>query len=232
MPSIFIWKASENISSNDKIKVFSGSNWVLEEYNNSSKSVMYIDQIVISESNNSVITFHYKEMPTDWIGSELLEVNHIPYKLIKSDSTGTLEQLGHWMRFTSKHEIEFNTQSLTNEFKHISKWMTLQTPSYSDNPEYSNNTTYPNKSLQSDTAMLIVFDKKQIPANKDSVISTSNTDLINSIKITHDFNQFLNKYKLPVLPISIGVTANTNYNSYNSKNMHNSKYRHNKVKVY
>jgi hypothetical protein len=149
MPSIFIWKADAPNNSKKTIRFYSGSNWVLEDNDYSSKSYIYLDQIVISESNNSVITFHSKEMPQDWVGTELLEVTNVPYEVVKVDGYGTLERIGIWMRFTSKNEINFEEETLKNEFINIKKWINQKNKQYSENPkkyqesrpqkQYSNN---------------------------------------------------------------------------------------------
>jgi hypothetical protein len=125
MPSIFIWKATTSNTSKKMIRIYSGSNWVLEENDNcsNSKSYIYLDQIVISESNDLLITFHTKNMPLDWVGSDLLEVSYVPYEIIKSDKTGTLEMIGEWMRFTSNNEIEYSEESLRAEYINIKKWI-------------------------------------------------------------------------------------------------------------
>ena len=123
MPSIFIWKANVPNTSKKTIRFYSGSNWVLEDNDYSSKSYIYLEQIVISESDNSVITFHSKDMPQDWVGSELLEVSNVPYELVKTDNYGTLEMIGDWMRFTSKSETSYNETFLKTEFNSIKKWM-------------------------------------------------------------------------------------------------------------
>jgi hypothetical protein len=127
MPSIFIWKSSIPNISNKKIKYYSGSNWVLEETDYFSKSYVYLEQIVIPGFDDSVITFNIKDMPTNWVGSELLEVIEIPYKHIKSDEYGTLEMIGNWMRFTSKNEIEYNSETLNTELNTIKKWINITT---------------------------------------------------------------------------------------------------------
>ena len=84
---------------------------------------MYLEQIVIPEFNDSVITFQTKNMPQDWVGSDLLEVTSVPYEFVKSDNYGTLEKLGEWTRFTLKGEITFDFESLTNEFNKVKKWI-------------------------------------------------------------------------------------------------------------
>jgi hypothetical protein len=123
MPSIFIWKSSTQNTSHKKIKYYSGSNWVLEETDYSSKSYVCLEQIVIPGFDNSVITFNIKDMSTNWVGSELLEVIEIPYKHIKSDEYGTLEMIGNWMRFTSKNDMEYDSETLINELNIIKKWI-------------------------------------------------------------------------------------------------------------
>lgn len=123
MPSIFIWKSATPNTSTKKIKYHSGSNWVLEDTDHSSKSYMYLEQIVIPGFDDSVITFHIKQMPTNWIGSELLDIMELPYKHIKSDEYGTLEMIGNWMRFTSKNEFDYNSNTLINELNIIKQWI-------------------------------------------------------------------------------------------------------------
>ena len=126
MPSIFVWKATTPLSCASKkmIRYYVGSDWVLEDTDSSSHSYKYLQQIVIPVSDNdSVITFLVKSMPRDWIGSNLLEVMHVPYQLIRSDAYGTLEQIGEWLRFTMKQEVEFTRARLTDEFARVQQWM-------------------------------------------------------------------------------------------------------------
>lgn len=123
MPSIFIWKSDRPNNSKKNIRYYSGSNWVLEDNEYSSKSYIFLEQIVIPGSNDSVITFHTKNMPQDWTGSELLEVTCVPYELLKTDNYGVLERIGEWIRFTSKNEITFSEENLKNEYSNILKWI-------------------------------------------------------------------------------------------------------------
>jgi hypothetical protein len=124
MPSIFVWKASEPCTSKKQLRYYSGSNWFLEDNDYSSKSYLYLDQIVLSELDNSVITYRAKRMPQDWVGTELLEVIQVPYEHIKSDNYGTLERIGNWMRFISRGEFEYDEVTLAREFTAIKHWMT------------------------------------------------------------------------------------------------------------
>ncbi len=84
---------------------------------------MYLEQIVIPEFNDSVITFQTKNMPQDWVGSDLLEVTSVPYEFVKSDNYGTLEKLGEWMRFTLKGDIIFDFETLTSEYNKVKNWI-------------------------------------------------------------------------------------------------------------
>ena len=149
MPSIFIWKATTTNTSKKMIRMYSGSNWVLEEndYCSNSKSYIYLDQIVISESNDLLITFHTKKMPADWVGSDLLEVSYVPYEMIKSDTMGTLEMIGEWMRFTKNDEIDYSLESLKAEYINIKKWINQTTPNNSK--DITNNNSKPQKSKAS-----------------------------------------------------------------------------------
>lgn len=157
MPSIFIWKADTLNTSKKSIKYYSGSNWILEDGDNTSKSYIYLEQIVISESDNSVITFNCKDMPKDWVGSELLEISNVPYEIIKSDEYGILEKVGVWIRFTLKKEIEFNENNLKSELINIKIWKD----------------------------------------NKESIKQETINNIMDLNTINLNFQQFLNKYKLP-----------------------------------
>lgn len=124
MPSIFVWKAVTPHTSKKFIRCYSGSNWVLEDNDYSSHSYTYLQQIVIPGfQEDSVITFLMKPMPRDWVGSDLLEVNMVPYHFVRGDHYGTLEHIGNWMRFTLKQDIDFISPRLQEEFVRIQQWM-------------------------------------------------------------------------------------------------------------
>jgi hypothetical protein len=125
MPSIFVWKATTPPTSKKFIRCYSGSNWVLEDNDYSSHSYTYLQQIVIPGfQEDSVITFLMKPMPRDWVGSDLLEVNLVPYQFVRGDHYGTLEHIGNWMRFTLKQDIDFTAARLQEELVRIRQWMT------------------------------------------------------------------------------------------------------------
>ena len=176
MPSIFIWKATTSNTSKKMIKIYSGSNWVLEENESSSKSYMYIDQIVISESNDLLITFHTKNMPADWVGSDLLEVSYVPYEMIKSDATGTLEMIGEWMRFTTNREIDYNLESLKAEYINIKKWINQTTQHnlshHNSKPQKSKASLDPHKVQLNFQEFLI---KYSLPANHSNYVLSGST---------------------------------------------------------
>lgn len=125
MPSIFIWKAATPNLSKSSIKIYRGSDWVLEENtdNSCSKSYIYLEQNVISESDDLLITFQTKSMPRDWVGSDLLDVEYVPYKILKSDNYGVLEAAGEWMRFTLNKDVDFTKETLIHEYNNIRRWI-------------------------------------------------------------------------------------------------------------
>jgi hypothetical protein len=177
MPSIFIWKADLPNTSKDYIKMHLGSNWMLEENEYETNSYMYKEQIVIPEINNSVITFNFKNMPRDWMGSELLEIVNVPYKLIKSDDYGTLEMIGCWMRFKSRLEIEFNIDSLVCEFKNIQKW--INGPANNSN-NMKRNTSHTNQHISLKPQICQQLHQSSLPPSLHD--------------IQQNFNEFYNKY--------------------------------------
>jgi hypothetical protein len=125
MTSIFIWKSEKVNNSKKMIRIYSGSNWILEELDNLSRSYKFSEQYVIPRLDNAIITYYTEYMPSDWIGTYLLEVVELPYLFIKSDNYGTLEQIGQWLRFTPSPNthIDFNKKSLELESDNIMKWV-------------------------------------------------------------------------------------------------------------
>lgn len=187
MPSIFIWKAittsTTSNTSKKMIKIYSGSNWVLEENESCSisKSYIYLDQIVISKSDDLLITFHTKNMPLDWVGSDLLEVSYVPYEMIKSDTMGTLEMIGEWMRFTTNREIEYSVESLKAEYINIQKWI-----------NHTNHTNHTN------------------PINKKhSSNYQKSKDVLDPQNVQLNFQEFLIKYSLPANHTNYVLTTST-----------------------
>ena len=110
MPSIFIWKATAPFSPTVKtISYYAGSNWFLEDYGSHSKSAMYVDQTTLSEHG---LLYDIQWMPSNWVGSYVLEKLQVPYSLIRVVELGTLERIGNWMRFTTKHDVSAEEREL------------------------------------------------------------------------------------------------------------------------
>ena len=114
MPSIFVWKAMNPISSSC-IRYYSGSNWFLEEHSSHSFSYLYCQQQILSQG----MAFDVQCMPQNWVGSEIMEIMEVPYQLIREDADGVVEQLGGWMRYRSKCDIPFELDTLEREFQRI-----------------------------------------------------------------------------------------------------------------
>ena len=114
MPSIFVWKATNPISSSS-IRYYSGSNWFLEEHSSHSVSYLYCQQQTLSQG----MVFDAQYMPQNWVGSEIMEIMEVPYQLIREDADGVVEQLGGWMRYRSKCDIPFELDTLEREFQRI-----------------------------------------------------------------------------------------------------------------
>jgi hypothetical protein len=185
MPSIFIWKAEEPNTSKKQVRYYSGSNWTLEDNDFSSKSYMFLDQIVIPGFTDSVITYRAKQMPQDWVGTELLEVSCIPFEQIKSDNYGTLDKIGNWMRFISKNEIEFESESLQKELTNIKKWMTEKKSYTNSYQKHLHHTTPPkilSQNVQDQFQEFLIKYNVPIPGKTIAVSSTNNLilDTINS----------------------------------------------------
>jgi hypothetical protein len=191
MPSIFIWKANKPSTSKKTIRIYSGANWILEDYEYSSKSFKYLEQIVISGFNDSVITFHTKNMPQDWIGSELLEVTQVTYESIKSDNYGCLERVGDWMRFTLNKEIQYNKNNLEIEFNKIQNW--INNKEYKKQPLTHINTHMP---------------------PQFNTLQQFNT--LNLQQIQHNFQQFLINFDNNLIQNNIVIESN-NPKKYNNK---------------
>ena len=124
MQSIFIWKSDKQCVSSSLMKCFIGSNWILEDYS-LQKSYKIIQQTSIKNSvlSDTILINYVSIMPINWVGSDLLQVMDIPYKVIKSDDYGTLEHIGDWFRFSLNKHIDFKDHILQNEIKRIVNWL-------------------------------------------------------------------------------------------------------------
>ena len=192
MSSIFVWKASIPNPSKKIIRYYSGSNWAVEDNDYSSRSFKYQHQIVIPGSDgDSVITFLANIMPQDWVGSELLEVHHVHYHLIRSDEYATLEHIGNWMRvITNKKclEAEFTKENVQAEWNVILQWMSQ--------PPKQHVTSPPQMALRKEHTKKLprtpVMDSNStvpIPS-----ISLSALHTIDPVQVRQSFQEFYAKY--------------------------------------
>ncbi len=196
MPSIFIWKSDVPNTSKKNVRCYIGSNWVLEDNEYSSKSYMYLGQIVIPEFNDSVITFQTKNMPQDWVGNDLLEVTSVPYELVKSDNYGTLEKLGEWMRFTLKNDIIFDLGVLQNEYNKIKIWIKSEkTQEKQIRTEYKPKQTNlnPNR-IQLDFQEFLIKYSFPIPDSNNLVNKTKGVNMENKYNNTKNNSKVYQKH--------------------------------------
>ena len=160
---------------------------------------MYLEQIVIPEFNDSVITFQTKNMPQDWVGCDLLEVTSVPYELVKSDNYGTLEKLGEWMRFTLKNDITFDFETLTSEFNKVKKWIKAEkAPEKQIRTEYKPTHTNLNpKHIQLDFQEFLIKYSFPIPTENNVVNETKRTNMNNKYnnKSNTRYQQHNKQYK-------------------------------------
>ena len=61
-----------------------------------------MDQATLSEDG---LLYDIQWMPSNWVGSHVLEQLHVPYVHMKTNELGILERIGNWMRFTTKHNV-------------------------------------------------------------------------------------------------------------------------------
>jgi hypothetical protein len=201
MPSIFIWKSNKPNISKKQIRYYSGSNWVVEDDDNLSKSYMFIDQIVIPGLNNSVITYHTKNMPQDWVGSELLEVSLVPYEQIKSDSYGILDMIGEWTRFISTNDVNFDEETLKNEYIKIQNWINepinenkpknqKTITNHSNNKNYNHKQNYKTNQHNLDNEFKDLLIKYSIPIDMSiSEVNLTTQKILNSNKLKNNKNK-------------------------------------------
>jgi hypothetical protein len=220
MPSIFIWKADIPNTSKQFIRYYAGSNWFLEDNDYTSNSYKYLQQIVIPGSdNNSVITFHVKKMPLDWVGTELLEVNQIPYRLICSDSYATLEHIGNWMRCIVHHPIEYTVENLTREYNNVMKWKENASSSQSVTPLHQTNVSTTRQKTQHSKAPYPSYNSgNRHPVHKHHMnpsyhrnnphpTPVSLTPMVDSRLVQQQFQEFMQKFNVPTV-LHTGIPQN------------------------
>jgi hypothetical protein len=112
--SIFIWKSAMRSASSTIIQ-YKGNDWIMEEGDTSSTAYQYLDYCTIP--NATVI--RAKKMPSDWIGSTLLEKQELPYQLLHENVDGRLELVGDWLRYISFVQDKFEYDVLVHRYSVI-----------------------------------------------------------------------------------------------------------------
>ena len=103
MYSIFIWKANFSVTEcPSKIHYYSGSDWFGEEIKEKEKKekkekeeIKYYD-ILHQKEWKSVYCIHAKSR--NGVGTDLLSVQEVPYRVVRQTPYGTITQWGMWMR--------------------------------------------------------------------------------------------------------------------------------------
>ncbi len=237
MPSIFIWKSDSPNSSNDFIRCYLGSNWILEDNDNgTSLSYQLIQQQGFDYNNYSILVNNAKLMPIDWIGSELLEVIQCPYQLIKSDKYAKYELIGEWNRVTLSNTLELSEELCKIELDNILKWInnknivSKNTNYYKDkNQESFNKTSSIKYKTDKDNTKFIpnnVIDNiQQIESFEEAILKLNNITKEQLIGIN------LNNSNLESFNQQITIfNDQPSYNSYD--NSHKKHHMYNKNKQY
>jgi hypothetical protein len=219
MPSIFIWKSDTSNTSKKTIKIYNGINWYIEDNENKSRSYKLTQQYDFSSNNEKVIVNNCILMPTNWIGgSELLQVLEVPYQFITVNEYGTCEQIGNWMRFITKNDIDIS--DLNTIYDRILK-------SIKDN----NNNKINNKHNNVINNKLSNIDYDNCLIRFD--IENNNTEIISN---PQNYDKGYKTYKSHKSYKSHNTNTNTNYNNKHkthNKHINNNQYtnRHHQVPI-
>lgn len=96
----------------------------MQETGNTTIGYEYQQQTALS----GVLIWNARKLSPDRLGTDLLEVLTIPYRLVKEDSYATLEQVGSWMRCILKKDTGYDVNTLQNEWSTIQKWRSTTAP--------------------------------------------------------------------------------------------------------
>jgi hypothetical protein len=199
MPSIFIWKSDSPNLSNDTIKIYHGSDWILEE-TDISISYKITDQTNIMYNDMNIIINTITNMPTDWVGNILLKSIAVPYICIKEDSYAKYEQIGVWNRVIIDSVVDSAVDSVvdyTIEFEKILKW--IKNSKHIQHNKKEKHYTKQETLKQANT-------KQNVKINNDTCLINFNVEHITNIKL----NTINNTNKLPTLKnISIPLRSYT-----------------------
>ena len=122
----------------------------MQENGNTTIGYEYQQQIMLS----GVLAWKAIKLSPDQLGTDLLEILTVPYRLVKEDSYATLEQVGSWMRCILKKDTEYSMDTLQNELYTVQKWISTTTP-------ITGPTSIKNKKLLNDGEFLIRFSRDQ-----------------------------------------------------------------------
>ena len=96
----------------------------MQENGNTTIGYEYQQQTALS----GVLIWKARKLSPDQLGTDILEVLTIPYRLVKEDSYATLEQVGSWMRCILKKDTDYDVNTLQNEWSIIQKWRSTTVP--------------------------------------------------------------------------------------------------------
>lgn len=148
MSSIFIWKSSSANTSKNTIRVYSGLNWCLEGNDINSFSYKIDEQMSFNTNNNTVLVRNIINMPTDWTGSNLIEISTLPYSVIKSDNYAKLEMIGNWMRCTINNPVQMTVATINNEYLNIINWINNSSKMVTNSYKKDNSTSISKKTVK------------------------------------------------------------------------------------
>lgn len=132
MQSIFVWKSDKPLTHSSTITYYSGSYWFMEESEQDTKSYQYHQQkelLPTSIHQESVFAWRAEKMGSDWVGSQLLHIETIPYHKVKEDSYAICEYIGDWFRCIVKSDpTSWSTENLEKEIQNIHSWLSATSP--------------------------------------------------------------------------------------------------------
>jgi hypothetical protein len=105
----------------------------MEESELGTKSYQYHRQselIPTSIHKERVFAWKAEKMGSDWVGSQLLTIETIPYHKVKEDSYAICEYIGDWIRcIVTSDRITWTTEQLEAELQTLHSWLTVTAPS-------------------------------------------------------------------------------------------------------
>ncbi len=232
MPSIFIWKSDTPNVSKDVIRQYIGYNWILEDSDIMSKSYKISGQTFIKGINSmDVLINNAKLMPTDWIGSELLEVIQVPYTLIKSDNYASYELIGNWKRVILNTTLDLTNELCKIEFNNILNW--ISTSNTTNVKQYSgkqNSSKHLNSKQNSSKQNRPIKDKQLTPEITNIQLQPYLNDIESFEKAFFEYNNITKEDLFKMMSIDMSNTCDSTYNHHNHTYNHKNNNHKNKSK--